>query len=59
MMHNTLLILLGVLLGWITKVPFLIKWYRELRATRNWERMDLERRVHSAKEKYPESFVKP
>jgi len=23
--------LVGVLVGWITKVPFLIKWYRELR----------------------------
>lgn len=59
MLHNTVLILVGVLIGWITKVPFLIKWYRELRATRNWEMMDLERRVKATKEKYPETFVKP
>lgn len=24
-------LLFGILLGWITKIPFLIKWYRDLK----------------------------
>lgn len=28
---------IGILIGWITKVPFLIKWYRELKETSDYK----------------------
>jgi len=30
-------LIVGVAIGWVTKVPFLIKWYRELRETQNYK----------------------
>lgn len=29
--------LLGVLVGWITKFPLLLKWYRELKRTKDYK----------------------
>ncbi len=41
----------GVVIGWITKVPFLIKWYKDLRGTKNYRRWWLLRRYNiSSKE---------
>lgn len=31
-------ILLGVLIGWLTKIPFLLKWYKEMK----------EREIHAS-----------
>ena len=30
-------LLIGVVIGWITKLPFLIKWYKELRETQDYK----------------------
>lgn len=30
-------LIIGILIGWITKVPFLIKWYRELKETSDYK----------------------
>ena len=27
----------GILIGWITKVPFLIKWYRDIKETSDYK----------------------
>jgi len=32
-MEKYIYLFVGILIGWITKVPFLIKWYRELKRT--------------------------
>lgn len=34
-------ILIGVIIGWITKVPLLIKWYCELKQTKDYKEMKL------------------
>ena len=39
---------IGLLIGWITKIPFLWKWYRDLKSTRAYERMDMYRRAYKA-----------
>jgi hypothetical protein len=28
----------GIIIGWLTKIPFLIKWYRELKETRDYQK---------------------
>lgn len=45
-------LLVGVLIGWVIKVPFLIKWYKELKNTRDYQELkrlehaeELERRM--------------
>lgn len=30
-------IIIGILIGWITKVPFLIKWYRDIKETSDYK----------------------
>lgn len=52
-------LLVGVLIGWVTKVPFLIKWYKELKNTRDYQELkrlehaeELERKMAAM---YPES----
>jgi hypothetical protein len=29
----------GIIIGWIFKIPFLIKWYKDLKKTRAYEEM--------------------
>jgi len=40
-----LIFLLGVLVGWITKFPLILKWYRELKETRAYEEMMFKKRI--------------
>lgn len=37
-MKETGYLLVGIVIGWVTKVPFLIKWYRELRETNDYKK---------------------
>jgi len=37
-------LIVGVVAGWITKIPFLMKWYRELRDTKDYQQMRLLKR---------------
>lgn len=30
-------LIIGVIIGWITKLPFLIKWYKELKETKDYK----------------------
>jgi len=46
----------GFLLGWATKIPFLIKWYRQLKKTRAYEKMQDKIHVAEIKEKYNKMF---
>ena len=32
-------LIIGFVLGWITKIPFLIKWYRDLKKTKEYKKM--------------------
>lgn len=34
---NMTYLIIGILIGWITKVPFLIKWYNELKETQDYK----------------------
>ena len=36
-MEEIKFIAIGILIGWITKVPLLIKWYRELQETKDYK----------------------
>lgn len=37
--------IVGVAIGWITKVPFLTKWYNELRETKEYKAMMHEKKI--------------
>lgn len=55
-------LIVGIGIGWITKVPFLIKWYRELRRTRNYKKMmdviHYEEMKAKFNEMYPNNKIK-
>lgn len=36
-MTDYLYIISGVLIGWATKIPFLLKWYNELKETKDYK----------------------
>lgn len=36
-LHDIGLIVTGIIIGWITKFPLLIKWYRELKETKDYK----------------------
>jgi hypothetical protein len=42
--------ILGIVAGWLTKIPFLLKWYRELQATKDYRNMKLEERYNKIRE---------
>lgn len=42
--NKIVLVAFGIFLGWITKVPLLIKWYRELQETKDYKDMMLYKR---------------
>lgn len=35
----------GIVIGWLFKIPFLIKWYRELKKTRGYEEMKRQEKI--------------
>ena len=43
---------IGLIVGWLTKVPFLIKWYRELKITKDYKDVMQKERF----ERFKESF---
>lgn len=52
-------LLAGIVIGWALKIPFLAKWYKDLKKTRDYQELkrlehieELERRMA---EMYPES----
>jgi len=49
-------LLIGVVIGWITKFPLLLKWYSELRKTRSYEKMRDAVHYHEMKEKYNKAY---
>jgi len=49
-------LIVGVVIGWVLKIPFLIKWYRELRRTRSYERMKDLIHVKELEERYAELY---
>lgn len=49
-------LIVGIGVGWLTKVPFLLKWYKELRKTRSYERMKDMVHVEELRKKYNELY---
>lgn len=49
-------LLIGVGIGWITKVPFLLKWYRELRKTKMYQAMNNAVHAEEIRRRYNELF---
>lgn len=37
-MNNYMYLLIGVVIGWIIKSPFLLRWYSELKSTRDYQK---------------------
>ena len=35
-------IILGIIIGWVSKIPFLLKWYRELQQTNDYREMKIQ-----------------
>jgi len=42
-------LIIGILIGWITKVPFLFQMYRELRQTKDYQKRKTEAYVQEVK----------
>jgi len=49
-------LIVGVIIGWITKFPLVLKWYRELRRTRSYEKMRDAIHFEEMKKKYNEMY---
>ena len=49
-------LIIGIAIGWITKVPFLIKWYRDLRRTREYKRMQDDIHFQEIKERWKQFY---
>lgn len=45
-------LIIGVVLGWITKVPFLIKWYRDLKKTKEYKKMQDAIHIKEVEERF-------
>jgi hypothetical protein len=37
--------ILGILTGWVVKIPFMIKWYRELKGTSEYKEWKDRKRI--------------
>jgi len=51
-----LYLIIGVAIGWITKIPFLIKWYRELKETKHYREMKNEIHAEEIRRRYNQLF---
>lgn len=49
-------LIIGIAIGWITKVPFIIKWYRDLKNTRAYEKMRDAVHVEEMRIRYNEMY---
>lgn len=49
-------LIIGIAIGWITKVPFLLKWYRDLKKTRGYEKMRDTIHYEEIKQRYNEMY---
>lgn len=49
-------LIIGVVIGWITKFPLLLKWYRELRKTRAYEKMRDAIHFEEMKQRYNQMY---
>ncbi len=50
-------LLLGIVIGWVFKVPFLIRLYKELKATRDYKEMKRQEHIKRL-EKEVETYSK-
>jgi hypothetical protein len=49
-------LIIGIIIGWVTKFPLILKWYRELKQTRSYEKMQDKIHVKEITEKYYKMF---
>jgi len=49
-------LIIGIVIGWITKFPLVLKWYRELKRTRGYEKMRDTIHYEEMKKKYNEMY---
>ena len=54
--HEIIILVIGIIIGWVTKFPFLLKWYRDLKKTRGYEEMSNKIRYEETKKKFKEYF---
>lgn len=48
--------IIGFALGWATKIPFLYKWYKELRQSSSYEKMRDKVHLQEMKDRYNKMF---
>jgi hypothetical protein len=41
---------IGIVIGWIFKFPFLLKWYKELKETRDYQEMKRKKHIEEIEE---------
>jgi len=49
-------LIVGVLIGWITKFPLILKWYRELKRTKEYKRMQDDIHYQEIKERWKQFY---
>ena len=49
-------LIIGVVIGWITKFPLLLKWYRELKRTKEYKRMQDDIHFEEIKERWKQIY---
>lgn len=49
-------LIIGIVVGWVTKFPLILKWYRELKRTRGYEKMMDAIHYEEMKTKYNEMY---
>lgn len=48
----------GIIIGWVTKFPLLVKWYRELKRTKDYKKMKDAIHYQEMKDRYNEMYPK-
>lgn len=51
-------LIIGIVIGWITKFPLLLKWYRELKRTKEYKRMQDDIHFEEIKERWKQFYPK-
>lgn len=55
-MEEVTYVIIGIVIGWVTKIPFVLKWYKELKSTRTYEYMQDKVRHKEMVDKYNKMF---
>lgn len=49
-------LIIGILIGWVTKFPLLLKWYRKIQKTKEYKRMQDDIHFQELKERWKQFY---